>query len=466
MILTSECKSNTNSINGILLIGLGIIFLIFIPVSRVFDLDFYIMVLDIFFYGYLAYMYPNFFLRYLFIFFQFTSNLAGVLVIEHTDIWLSELLIFSHPANSFVLLSFSLYLFTFITWLFDTFIPMDHKPAASFFDFKINKSTIKLWHLFLIVFSLLLFAVAVKCVPHPAFLEQMDRFAYRNAYLNEYWIKIFNLLRFSIPVLIALTFKYRNKIFISLFFVYAIVLFSVGEKFGAFYIIVNECCAIYSIYGDKIPKKKLRNKLISLFIVFLILIALVFVHRVITYESGAGSFSNYFVQRVAQQGQLWWKIYDTDKDAGFHTDELTDEFNVFFQVDTEEEKLNYHGISKIMKLTTPSYIVNAKLDSGSFYAWSTLASIFYYFKEPGLIVFSIIAPIIFVLLTRAFLYSTENLLVLEMLLSSKLMIGFCSSTLVLSGFDVFFSYKNFICLFLLFVLIILRKQNFQKSNSK
>lgn len=131
--------------------------------------------------------------------------------------------------------------------------------------------------------------------------------------------------------------------------------------------------------------------------------------------------------------------------------ELDSEINTFFETNDLNEKSYNHAIYKIMRFTTPLDMFWSKIDSGSRYSTSTFASFYYYFKEIGVIAYSIIGAIIFWIFHRMFIYSIKNSYLAETLISAKLL-TVCYLSFSQSEFNFLFSIRTFIYV-VIFLLI-------------
>lgn len=167
--------------------------------------------------------------------------------------------------------------------------------------------------------------------------------------------------------------------------------------------------------------------------------------------------SNYLTQRIAQQGQLWWRTYSLDQFNGTRIDELQDETATYFQTNDIAEKQYNHAIYKIMRFTTPSDLFEAKITSGSRYSTSTFASMFYYFKTPGVIVYGILGASFLWGIMRIFIYAIRGEYLIELCISSKLLLN-AYNALSQSEFNLIFTYKNLVYFSLIIALYIIRKK--------
>ena len=178
-------------------------------------------------------------------------------------------------------------------------------------------------------------------------------------------------------------------------------------------------CMVCSLEGENLSKVKLRKLLLKLFLVFCALIMILFFHR---YLSNSSNFADYFYQRVAQQGQLYWKVYKDENEGRTHFNSIESETETFFRLDNSiEDRYNY-GIYKIMKLTTPQPRFWRKIDNKSSYTASTYASIYYYYKEIGMIVFSVFIGCLYWFVLRLLLSSISKLYYIDTFICIKLLL--------------------------------------------
>lgn len=281
---------------------------------------------------------------------------------------------------------------------------------------------------------------------------------YRDLYLPGIWSRVLVWFYMLTPIFLYLAFWKRAKIGFFILMIYSFVLFLTGEKFGGFWNIIVFACIIYTAINSRREKKEqfaiLKKATIAFFCIFIVLIF----HRGL--NSGNFDFdnnSNYLTQRIAQQGQLWWRTYSLDQFNGTRIDELQDETATYFQTNDIAEKQYNHAIYKIMRFTTPSDLFEAKITSGSRYSTSTFASMFYYFKTPGVIVYGILGASFLWGIMRIFIYAIRGEYLIELCISSKLLLN-AYNALSQSEFNLIFTYKNLVYFSLIIALYIIRKK--------
>lgn len=437
----------------------GILLLLFI-ISNVFsfELDFCIIIFAALYVLLLGIYNPSFILRYIMLFFMAVGNILGVYICENENIWLSELAIQSFHAGSLPLIVIGWSIFITTLFLLDLFF--------EFSDCKKNNNLrlkVGVYHLSLIefvpIFALILnLIILIKVIPHPFFLDGLDRFMYRNLYLPGIWSRSLAWLETLTPIFLYLVFVKRAKIGFLILLTYSLALFLTGEKFGGFWNLIVFACIIYSANHIKQSKKDKFAILKKAGVGFLCIFIILMLH--LTLNTGNFNFSNnsnFLIQRFAQQGQLWWRTYSLDQFNGTRIDELQDETATYFQTNDIAEKKYNHAIYKIMRFTTPIDLFEAKIASGSRYSTSTFASMFYYFKTPGVIIYGIVGAIFLWVIMRSFIYAIRGEYLIEMYLSSKLLLA-SYKALSQSEFNLIFTYKNVACFLLIIAMYIVRKR--------
>lgn len=398
---------------------------------------------------------PNFLIRYMLFFFGLTGNILGVYVIENSNLYLTELNINSAYAGSLPLLVIAWSLFLIILLVLDMLFPVNTKCNSMEFRIVFKGFRINCFEL-LQYFMLLLVAILwLHLWRNPYYLEHMDRFAYHLTYVTGGYKRIFAWCVYCVPAVCYMAIKKHSKIAVLDLVLYGALLFWTGEKFGGFFNIVLNIGLIYSIYGEGYSSEDIRKILFKFMIVFIALLSIVFVHRGLNYNSSIDEEFAYFKQRMAQQGQLWWRTYSIDKDHDMRFNELDSEINTFFETNDFNEKYYNHAIYKIMRFTTPLDMFWRKIDSGSRYSSSTFASFYYYFKELGVIVYSTIGAIVFWFFHRMFIYSIKNSYLIETLISAKLL-TVCYAFFSQSEFNFLFSIRTIVYIVIFSLLCIIR----------
>lgn len=456
-----QIRLNRNTIDQLLLILL-VAWLLLATNLLELEIDYFLTILCLLAIVALYYRYPNFLIRYIMLFFMALGNLAGVLICEHSHIWLPELSVYADYAGSFSLLLCGWFLLISTVWMFDTrFRPGILDKSFQICKFNIGRQPIKICQLLAILcFFMALFSF-VDVVFHPAFLEHMDRFAYRQLYISRFLEIMINSIYALLPLLLVMIMKSTNWFWaclnsLTILFL-SLYLFCTGEKFGGFWYIVVDICIVSSIYNQFLSIRSLQMRIKKIGIIFLALLSILAIHLSLTYSLDGERFvMAYLPQRIAQQGQLWWRTYALDKNNGMRIGELGDETRVYFQTDKQRELEYNHAIYKIMRFTTPANIFQRKIMSGSRYSTSTFASMFYYFKRVGVFLWGIIGGILFWGLMYLCMKAVANLFVVESVLVSKLLV-MSYAVLAMSEFNILFQFKPLFYLLIIIGMFVLRR---------
>ncbi len=234
---------------------------------------------------------------------------------------------------------------------------------------------------------LLVIACFLSVCTKPYFLVGLDRFAYlQRGYLSPIVANLEIWLFALIPVVLI---QRKRKRWIPILYLLALglLLVWIGEKFtGLIIMIYFILISINPVYVSKQLFKKTK-KLLKVFLLLVIgLVATVYINQVALNGYDFSGFVNYFGDRVAAQGELWWLTYEQDHDQGLHLDELGDEINVLINQPKTSEMSDYDfGIYKLMKKFMKSEWVTYALGINVRATESTRADFFYYGKTGGII---------------------------------------------------------------------------------
>lgn len=408
--------------------------------------------------------FPMFYLRYPFVIFTAVTNILGVLIIERTSLFLPELNVYGYSNHSLFYLAFTWFLVLSTINTLEFLLPSDRTALlnkCSVLQFNMGNISIPIFSILETVFTGFFLLLLLSLLPHPFFLEQMDRFLYAEKYITPWQGKLIGYFTYILPAIVAATFhsNYR-KMSLCALTVFAAYKFWTGEKFGAFFLLFCYVFIIISYLKQNLDLRIAIKYFLRALLILLLLTGVIFGHRILLYHSTASQNKNYLIQRIAQNGQLWWAMYDLSNVSNLDTNELNDELDMFF---TFNNRPSYKsGIYKIMKKTTPPNLFWKKINDNSRYADSTFASIYYYFKEPGLMISALLFGILFWGLTRYFLAAYSYMHIPELIISGKMMI-IMNTVLTQSDFYMIFSYQTLICIFLMFCLGLCRSYFARKN---
>lgn len=253
-----------------------------------------------------------------------------------------------------------------------------------------------------------LMAVCFLCIANkPYFIYGIDRFQYNQSIMPQFVSNCMLILYAIIPIPIMLR---KEKKWIPIVYCTLFLLLNAwcGEKFTGLIIIFY--FIILSINPSFISKKVSRNIKKLIVLVGCIIVALLILVTVQQFVLGLGvdDISNYFENRIAAQGEVWWLMYAKEAGQGMHLDELSDELTILIHQPSGEMSGYYFGIYKMMKLFMRSDWVKYALEYGARATESTRATFFYYGKVPGLILGQVLLALILYYLVNKILESCNN----------------------------------------------------------
>lgn len=222
----------------------------------------------------------------------------------------------------------------------------------------------------------------------PYFLLGIDRFAYSQAGYISAFVGRLQIWLFALIPVVLLQRKRKKWIPIVYLLIFGLLLFWIGEKFtGLIIMIYFVLLSLNPVRVSEQMSKKMR-KILKLFAVFVFgLLITVYINQVAINGYNFSGFINYFGDRIAAQGELWWLTYEQDHNSGVHLDEIGDELNVLIHQPKTAEMINYDfGIYKLMKKFMKSEWVTYALGLNVRATESTRADFFYYGKTIGIIV--------------------------------------------------------------------------------
>jgi type II secretory pathway pseudopilin PulG len=419
------------------------------------------------FFVYLIYLYSRekkLILYFSYIIIYMLSNVYGVFAIENNQLYLTELSTYGYRAGA--LLPITFIHFIFIQTLLFMFVlkpikfPEINNRFTEFWNGR-KISNIQLSKYFCWIIILLTLIMFAKVINKPAFLMGYDRFIYASLFLGGIWDKLIVLLVLVLPVALIPFLKAKSKLSIFTIGFAFLYLFWIGNKFG-YYIIIAYTFSLPFVY---LMKEKNVKKIVLLGLLLgITLFGLISFQSKVVYNRDSRQNIEYINQRIAQQGQLWWKTYALTKNTPNKFNELSDETSLYFQSNPTVESAKNYGIFKIMRLTTPSELFQAKVfNLHSRYAYSSQSSIYYYFKMPGLIIYTIISAIAYYLIIFSLIKSLLMLRIIDVILYNRLFTVF-NGVLLQSDFDKLFSFEIILVLLVLLFSNLMRRSSSHKEN--
>jgi len=351
---------------------------------------------------------PIMYFKYLHFIFRSSIAIVGCAVIELFDVDLWEISDHSAFNGALPLLVFSWWLFLSTIMMIDTWLSNKLENRTDFRTIRIkdsfdgdSKRTDPIVYIAACIGLVLIAFTFVKVLRNPSFVVGVDRFDYSKLFDYGFLYDQANrFIRYLIIACIVVAIYKRSKIGWVALAIYCMHSFWTGNKFGSFFSLFCTCLMIYSKKIESIIEKK-KGSIIVIGLLTASLIALSVFAVSFTRDEGA---SNYLVPRLAQQGQLWWKTYETS--TIYHINEFGDEIasSERRSADIKENVGSKYGIYKMMYYTTPKTQVDAKLNSGSRYTEAGFPAAYYYFGIPGCISFAVIGGFLTSVFVNYFLY--------------------------------------------------------------
>ncbi len=301
-------------------------------------------------------------------------------------------------------------------------------------------------------------ALFASVAGNPSFMLGYDRFRYEAEFGTEWATTLAGWLSFLIIIPVYAIRRHERTIdlllgcaSVVLFVLYHIW---VGDKFGSFFSLV---CVFALAYYDVVLKMSLKMLRVALGVALLAFIALLgftYFAYTFTYDE---SIDKYFSDRIAQQGQLWWRTYDLC-DGKMHPEKLSNEIDAIVNPKSEiaENVGSQNGVYGIMYFTTPKKRVDGKLLSGSRFTEAGYASAYYYLGPPGVILFALIMGFAYAAVQNAILRSLWSKYLLES--SIWLRLSFQLQTIVsMFTFYMLFTPFSIACYAFLILCALVRK---------
>lgn len=335
-----------------------------------------------FFFAYIVFFRATLFFKYLAFLFAMISNIAGCLATELLSAWLPELRCYSYYAGSAPLLIMGWWVFLTTLYAYDSY--KGAKVEEDGFAYRVRPSKALDWS------NILVFALCcvlfLHVVAHPSFMEGLDRFDYNRIYITGLWSIADSWIGFLIVASLLQIRAKQSRLAIASVALYCVYLFWTGTKFGDFFTVVCLLCLVFYDKIAGIDPNRCRKAVFGTCAACLVLVAVAGFAYSFTSDKEIGEF---YSDRLAQQGQLWWRMYDTN-DGSLHADEFDAEIEALTDDSSISQSVGaMHGIYLAMYLSAPSSVVDNKLSGGSRYSMAGFACAYYYFGLAGVAIFAI-----------------------------------------------------------------------------
>lgn len=397
----------------------------------------------------------KFFVEFFWVIILFTLNIVGVYICDE-GCNLTELQVYSYYCGALAPLVFSYILFFGVVELYR----LKKKKIDEEYHLSISES--KLLQFLVILGFVIEIYLLSQVITHPYFIVGELRLGYAQQYMSSFAVSLRTYLPMFIPIFLLLWKSGKRIVPILFFFLMLIFYFCEGDKFGTylFAAYIMTLCIVQSI-SIEAQKKVIK----AVFLLFCILILVVYIQRVLIFSSDTNAVLQYLFERLSQQGEVWWSVYSQTKTSPLNIDEFGDELYILF-ANMPISNYSDYGQWKMMSVAA-HYSSNSqyRILIGNPYTATTTATVFYYFKWAGLVLFYIIAPAIYAAVISNAMKAFSVGWILESMIYVKL-ISILNTVLTASNIESLVSFAGIFYIFALVCLTLLRqigKLNYSKK---
>ena len=332
---------------------------------------------------------PAFIFKYLIWFVTFLLVVGGVLSVEFTDIYLPRLSASAHFAGSIPLLMLAYWFFFVILLIYDSRFGVEksYSDVTVFTDTNLQIMRYLTYLMFIAILFCFYFVLY-----NPSFVSGLNRFEYMETQIPSIARYVSRVLEFMVIIPILYFKQTKSKTAIATVALYCVYLFWINTKFGLFLAIFT---IIVLVYYDKImflKKRRLHKLIIGAGLLILGLVCVATISYSFTSDI---STSYYLAERLAGEGERWWRTYDL-LGGDFRSADFGNEINALFLGKTgiSENVGSNNGIYGIMYFVSPASTVNSVLSQGWRFTESGFAAAYYYFGPLGTIGFGILSGVL------------------------------------------------------------------------
>ncbi len=352
---------------------------------------------------------PRIILKYLYFFFMMTANVIGCLVCEFGDFFLVELGTQTRYVGALPNLILSQMVFFTCIFELDNIMSKKYVKGSHSNDDKINERYLIILNCFVLLIYTLIF---VHILPYSALKMNVDRMTFSSMGFNSgIWNYLSKWAQFFvvIPIVCIVYGQKRVHKIMGLITVgiYCLYYLWIGNKFGSFFGLFCVFCII--CFSRINIKEKILKKVFFVVVTLTIVLVLGAAFIFTRIQNQNAGINIYLQNRLAEQGQLFWKTYEVTSDNN-NISKIDNELaGQFRRYNSAEELVGAkHGIYNIMYICAPRNKVDAFIIYGSRYTEAGYASAYYYLGVPGCIVFAIIFGCLVVFVTNYVIFSTNN----------------------------------------------------------
>lgn len=372
---------------------------------------------------------PRIVFKYLYFYFMMVANVLGCFLCEFGDFFVIELSSNAHYVGALPVLVLSQ--LTFFTFIFEFELKNEKKVNKLLPQFKkesyLNEKTLFTLNIFVFVLYMALF---VHILPYSALRLNVDRMTFANLGFNSgIWGSLSKWAQFFIPIpiaCIAYTKKKKYRVFgVITLIIYCLYYLWIGNKFGSFFSLFCVFCML--MFSKYEIKEKYLKRILVIVICFMVVLIFGAAFIFTKFQTQGINVSSYIQNRLAQQGQLFWRTIDVSG-GKLHFSEFGNEVRgTFARTNNAEDMIDAkYGVYNIMYLCAPKWKVDNFIRYGSRYTEAGYASAFYYFGLFGCMIFAIIIAYVVVKVTNLIVNSTKNSNLVGMILTIRMFYIICT----------------------------------------
>ncbi len=352
------------------------------------------------------------FLKYINIVMFPVTFLIGTFICDNFSLWLGEVKENTFYSGAFCALSLYYWIYLTFIKIFDSFSKEKYKKNVVIHlnNINIEKFAYKNGKIIIFLFGIALFLVVIR---HPFFLSGLEhRFLYSQIYISRF-LNIIRTFPILLSPLLTIPFLQKNNIeikkivntFIFPYIPYMIFLFWTGNKFGEFW---DLFC---SIAIPILANMNLSKKTIRYFIKYAIIFFCFFSTILITYYMAKGNniVSSFLLlgDRIAIQGELWWKVF-AFKDDSFKFQQALMEVKYIWESIITDGISKKYGIYHLMDLLGNPAVVELYRAQNTRFSASGIELPFYFFGYFSFIIVPLITTPMVVGITNIYVKAIKN----------------------------------------------------------
>lgn len=331
--------------------------------------------------------------KFAYVLFSSISYLVGEFVCDFFPTYLSELGIITHYTGAFSALALYYWIFYTVLRSVDKKISRQttyKKVIYSFGGRRISNTVFKAGGVIIFIFGTILFLQVAR---NPSFSLGITRFVYAKENLSGLVSKLVYYPSYFCPLILYPLLKNNKESMpkkiikvIVIYSPYVLFLIWAGHKFGSLWTLFTSI-AIPIVFtraesnNDSISFKRTLFAGGILFGFYFVLLSFYTLRGTTVAEAMSG-----LAWRTSAQGELWWRMFDLNKNGPLRIEEFFEEIQSVFQSIVSQGSQRHYGVYRLMEMFgNPSVLARAGRE-GWRYSAGGFELPFYYFKYAAFII--------------------------------------------------------------------------------